>query len=276
MSLALSIIRNAFVACLLLAVVPSIALAQTTTNEFDIYSQKWQVDASWWFSSPTGFFRSANNTGFIDLSSDLDFGNYSTFSGYADWRFKPKHHLALRVNPVVSQQTSTLTHQIEFQGVIYTVGTAVSADLRSLSFTPGYQYDFLKRKQGYLGARADGTLIDTKASLSGTVAINGTLSTRSASGEVFAVMPSLGSQGRWYPMQNSKRIALDGSFAGMYFFGYGNFLSARAFMTFAVHPNWNLTAGYQMGTRLTVHGNSDQFGVRLTQKGPITGFEATW
>lgn len=275
MSFALNLIRIV-TACLLSAlIVPSVAHAQTKTEEFDIYSQKWQLDASWWFSSPTGFFRSANNTGFIDISSDLNFGDYSTFSGYADWRFKPKHHLLLRVSPVVSTQTTTLTHQIEFQGVTYTIGTAITADIRSLSFTPGYQWDFMKRKQGYLGLRADATLIDTNASLQSS-SLNGNLPPRSASGGLFAVMPIIGGQGRWYPMQNSKRIGLDGIVEGMYFFGYGNFLSSRGFMTFAVHPNWNLTAGYQMGTRLTVHGNSEQFGVRLTQKGPIAGFEASW
>lgn len=276
MSLALRLIRNAFAACVLSAVFPSIALAQTTTDEFDIYAHKWQLDASWWFSSPTGFFRSANNTGLIDLSKDLDFGTYSTFTGYADWRFKPKHHLLLRISPVVSNQTTILTRQIEFQGVTYNIGTKVSASIRSLNFTPGYQYDFLKRKQGYLGVRADVTLLNTNASLDGAVTINGTPGTRSASGGVFAIMPIVGTQGRWYPMQNSRRIGLDGIVEGMYFFGYGNFLSTRGFMTVAVHRNWNLTAGYQLGTRLTVHGNSDQFGVRLTQKGPIAGIEAAW
>jgi hypothetical protein len=127
-----------------------------------------------------------------------------------------------------------------------------------------------------LGARVDATLIDTKASLQGTVATNGTLNARSASGEVFALMPIVGTQGRWYPMHDSRRIALDGSVEGMYFFGYGNFLSARGYMTVEVHRNWDLTAGYQLGTRLTVHGNSDEFGLRLTQKGPTAGFEARW
>jgi hypothetical protein len=269
--------RRARVAATLLFVGGLALACAAQTADKDLIDYKWQVDASWWFSSPTGFFRSANNTGYIDLTTDLNFGDYSTFTGYADWRFKPKHHLLLRVNPVVSEQTSTLTHQIEFQGVTYNIGTQITADIRSLSFSPGYQYDFLKRKQGYLGIRTEITLIDTKASLAGTVAVNGTSSTRSASGEIFAVMPILGPQGRWYPMHNSNRISLDGTVEGMYFFGYGYFLSARGFMTVAVHRHWNFTAGYQLGNRLTVHTqNTNQFGLELTQKGPIAGLEATW
>jgi hypothetical protein len=268
--------RRARVAATLLFVGGLALTCAAQTADKDLIDYKWQVDASWWFSSPTGFFRSANNTGYIDLTTDLNFGDYSTFTGYADWRFKPKHHLLLRVNPVVSEQTSTLTRQIEFQGVTYNIGTQITADIRSLSFSPGYQYDFLKRKQGYLGIRTEITLIDTKASLAGTVAVNGTSSTRSASGEIFAIMPILGPQGRWYPMHNSNRISLDGTMEGMYFFGYGYFLSARGFMTVAVHRNWNFTAGYQLGNRLTVHTEPAEFGLELTQKGPIAGLEATW
>jgi urease accessory protein UreE len=39
----------------------------------------------------------------------------------------------------------------------------------------------------------------------------------------------------------------------------------------------NLTAGYQMGTRLRVKTDSGrQVGLRLTQKGPVVGIEASW
>jgi hypothetical protein len=62
----------------------------------------------------------------------------------------------------------------------------------------------------------------------------------------------------------------------MYFFGYGNFMYAHAAAQFAVHQHLSLRAGYQMGTRLSIHGTDNRAGLRLTQRGLIAGLEASW
>jgi hypothetical protein len=78
-----------------------------------------------------------------------------------------------------------------------------------------------------------------------------------------------------YLMHNSCRIALDGLMQGMYFFGYGDFYSAKGTLGVGLTHNWRLTGGYQMGTRLNIHGGSNQIDVRLTQKGPVAGIEGS-
>jgi hypothetical protein len=119
-------------------------------------------------------------------------------------------------------------------------------------------------------------LLDSSAKLTGTGSINDLSATRTASGSVLAPLPILGGKGRWYPIHDSSRFSVDGSFSGMYFFGYGNFIYAMGAAQVAIHRNLNLKAGYQLGTRLSVQGTNDHIGLRLTQKGPVVGLEASW
>ncbi|HEY4011659.1 MAG TPA: hypothetical protein VGM11_16010, partial [Acidobacteriaceae bacterium] len=133
----------------MLLCVASFTPAFAQSKDFDDY--KWRVDGSWWFSNPTGSVHAANDAGSFDLSRDFGFGSYSTFSGNADWRFKKKQHLLLRVTPVTSDRTRTLSNQIEFEGVTYDVGAQVSANIRNVAIAPGYEYDFIRRDHGYLG-----------------------------------------------------------------------------------------------------------------------------
>ncbi len=63
----------------------------------------------------------------------------------------------------------------------------------------------------------------------------------------------------------------------MYLFGYGSFYSANGKAQVKVLQHLNLTAGYQLGTRLKVKTDSGRtVGLDLTQKGPVAGIEASW
>jgi hypothetical protein len=62
----------------------------------------------------------------------------------------------------------------------------------------------------------------------------------------------------------------------MSFFGYGNFLTARGTGDISLSRHWRLNLGYQMGQRLRIDTGSNSIGIKLTQKGPIAGFEASW
>ena len=258
--------------CLLLTTAPRI---HAESEDLDQY--KWRVTAFWWFSQPGGFIKgTAEDATAIDLHRDLGFGSYSTFSGAVDWRFKRKHHLLFAASPVESTKSVTLNRTIMFQGETYDIGTRVSADLRSFSFAPGYQWDFIRRNWGYVALATQINLLDTKASITGQVSVNDQTATRTASGSLFAPLPVLGPRARWYPVPHSSRIALDGLVQGMYFFGYGDFYSTKGTVGVGLAHNWKLTAGYQLGTRLSIHGGSNQIGLRLTQKGPVVGVEGSW
>ena len=249
--------------------------AQTKETE-DLDAYKYRVTGLWWYSHPSGSVRASSDKVVFDLNKDFRFGSYSTFSGMLDWHFKRKHHFTFNASPIYSSSSTTLSRDITFQGVAYHLGATVKSDLNSLAFAPGYQWDFIRRRQGYLALVTAINLLDTSASLTGTGTINDQSATRTASASLLAPLPVLGASGRWYPVHDSSRFSVDGGLQGMYFFGYGDFLYTRGTAQVALHRGLNLKAGYQMGTRLSVHGTNDHIGLRMTQKGPIVGLEFSW
>ena len=262
------------VAALCLFSMPVLSAQAKETSDLDAY--KFRVTGLWWYSHPSGSIRASSDQVAFDLNKDFRFGSYSTFSGILDWHFKRKHHLTFNASPIYSSATSILSRDITFQGVTYHLGATVTSNLNSLAFAPGYQWDFIRRRQGYLALVTAINLLDTSASLTGIGTVNNVSAIRTASTSLFAPLPVLGTAGRWYPVRDSSRFSLDGGLQGMYFFGYGDFLYTRGTAQLQLHRNLNLKAGYQMGTRLSVHGTNDHIGLRLTQKGPIVGLEGSW
>jgi hypothetical protein len=62
----------------------------------------------------------------------------------------------------------------------------------------------------------------------------------------------------------------------MSFFGYGSFMTTQGTGSIALSRHWRVNLGYQMGTRLRIDTGTNEIGIRLTQKGSIAGFEASW
>src|SRR6516164_2719307 len=119
-------------------------------SEYDLDNYKFRTTASWWYSQPSGYFAGQNHSGEFDLNRDFHFGSYSTFTGTLDWRFKRKHHLLFSSSPVSYSNRTTLLRTITFQGQTYNVGTQAASEIKSLSFAPGYQWDFIRRDRGYV------------------------------------------------------------------------------------------------------------------------------
>lgn len=259
--------------CVFVSVLAGTCVAQD--EEYD--NHKWKLQAHVWVSNPSGYFNGQHDNGYFDLERDFGFGNYATFSGRLDWRFKRKHHLVFATTPVVSSRTTTLNRTIDWQGQTYDVGASVDASIKSLIFSPGYEYDFFRKKSGFLGFIVNANLAYTSAKLkaTGSVSGGGTATTQSE-GSLFAPLPAIGPVFRWYPIPNSSRFYLDGALTGMSFFGYGNFVSANAIMGFPIAKSWDLRAGYLMGSRLKIEGSTDNIAIRLTQKGPVFGVEHHW
>lgn len=229
---------------------------------------------------PHRLFNGKNGNGYFDLQRDFGFGDYVTFAGKLDWRFKRKHHLFFTVAPVLSSRTTTLARSITWQGQTYDLGARVNAKIDSLFFTPGYQYDFFRLPQIWLGFVVNVNLAYTKATLKATGSVSGgsgsASATTSSSGSLFAPLPAIGPTFRWYPIPNSPRFYLDGILAGMTFFGYGNFVSGNAVLRFPITSRWDVRAGYLMGSRLKVSSSNSDIPIRLTQKGPVFGVEYHW
>jgi len=245
-------------------------------NDDDLDNYKFRVNAEWWFSQPGGYFGLANSNNYIDFHRDFGFGSYSTFTGKVDWHLKHKHHFLFDASPVNSTTTRNISRVIMFQGQTYDLGAQVTAKIDSLVLAPGYQYDIIRRNHGFLGVEVDFNILQTKASLTGEGTVNGITGIRSSSKSFFAPLPIFGPVFRWYPLKDSNRLSIDGSVRGMPFFGYGNFLTAKGTVGVGITEHLALRAGYQLGSRLSIHGTSDEIAIQLSQKGPTAGIEYSW
>jgi len=244
-------------------------------NDLDNY--KWRVDGSWWFSQPSGYFGvNRPNNNYIDINRDFGFGSYSTFTGKIDWHFAHKHHLLLNVTPTYNSKTVTTTRDITFGDRTFTVGSQVSATVDFLNIAPGYQYDIIRRDHGFLGLEIDFNVIRTQASLALAGNVGNVAGSGSGSRTFWAPIPDFGPAFRWYPLHDSNRLSFGGFVGGMPFFGYGNYVTARADVGVGLTQHLNVRAGYEMGSRLSIHGTADQIAVQLTHKGPTAGIEFSW
>jgi len=251
---------------------------RATDDDGDLDAYKIRLTGLWWFSNPTGSFQASGTTAQSDsfnLSKDFGFGSYSTFSGRVDWRFKRKHHLIVGIYPITSSRTNTLNRTLTFQGQTFDLGAKVTANIDSSAYAPGYQYDIIRRNRIILGVSTQVFLGNLSAKLTATGSLNGLTATRSASGSIFAGLPVAGPQIRWYPT-HTNRYSVDGTVQGMYFFGYGNFLTVKGNAGVALNRHLNFRAGYQLGRRLKVNDTDSRVGIVLTQKGPTAGLEASW
>jgi hypothetical protein len=248
--------------------------ARADSDDLDDY--KWRISGLWWYAVPSGSFSSQGNSGTFDLQRDFGFDYFSTGSGFVDWRFKRKHHFIFEFTPLDHSRTATLTRTITFEGQMYEVGTQATVNLHTLGYSPGYQYDIIRRNHGYFGIGAQLYILDVKATVTGAATVNGQGTTRSVSGSSVTPVPTVGPRTRWYPLPSSSRLSLDAFIQGMYFFGYGDFWSARGTVNVGLVRHLSLVAGYKVGTNFSLHGSSNRLGVRLTDKGPVAGLEVSW
>ncbi len=255
-----------------LAAVPPLHAADG--DDFDSYKIK--VSGLWFYSMPSGNFEDPQNTTRIDLRSDLKFSNYSTFSAKFDWKISHKNHLYVVVSPMTQSHQLALIRTITFQGQTFAAGLTTSAKLKANLFAPGYQYDIIRRKRGHLGIGVQIDIFDTRASLRAMAqVVNGSQSAAvSASGSLLAPLPVAGPDFRFY-LTNSPRLYIEGNVYGMYFFGYGNFVSTSDALGIHLAKHVDVHVGFQIGSRLRVNNNSstDRIGLRLTQQGVIVGLE---
>jgi hypothetical protein len=245
-------------------------------DDFDIY--KIRIDAGWYYSDPTGSIHGSNDSGSIDLNKDLGFESYPTFSGKVDWKFTRKNHLYVTATPLNTSRQTVLNRTFTFQGQTFDAGLTTKSSLDTLAVAPGYQYDFIRRKRGHLGAALQIDFFNTTAKISAAAQVTGDgvhHNAVSASGSLLAPIPVAGPQFRFY-VTNSPRVFIDGSVLGMYLFGYGNFVSATGDVGVTLSKHFAVLAGYQLGSHLVVNNSLDRIGLRLVQKGAIVGLQASF
>jgi hypothetical protein len=265
-------------AILLLMTAGTPKLHAQDNTEFDSY--RFRVAGFWFYSNPSGDIQGSNETGTIDLNKDLGFSSYSTFSGGVDWRFTRKNHLYLIGSSYDQSRDTVLNRTIVFQGQTFEAGLSTHVQLSAPLIAPGYQYDIIRRRRGHFGLRAQIDLFNASASIAAAAQVTGSgvqQEAVSAKGSLLAPIPVAGPEFRLY-LTDSPRLFVEGTVSGMYFFGYGNFISTVDDLGIAINRHLSVNAGYQLGSRLVVNNDaqSNRIGLRLTQSGAVVGLEASF
>ncbi len=243
-------------------------------DEFDQYTLR--LEGYWLNVHPSGSIHGTGtfDTQEIDLRKDFGLPNYSTVYGRLDWKFTHKNHLYLFGLPFDATRERALARTVTFENQTFTPGITARTELRNLLIGLGYQYDFIRRRRGHLGVAIQANILNTTAKISAQAqVVNGvTLASASASKTLFAPLPVLGFQGRIYPF-HSPRFFIEGNVFGMYFFGYGNFLSSTGTAGIGLTRRLSINGGYAMGSRYTIRNTNNRLGIQFTETGPIVGIE---
>jgi hypothetical protein len=271
-----------FVLLALLAAAPAARAATGDDDEYDSY--KLRLDLSWVYSQPTGHFQSQSNfavlgrSGTLDLDQDIGFNSYSTFLGKADWKFTHKNHLYFIATNFSQSKTVVLNRTITFQGKTYNVGATATGTLDSLFLSPGYQYDFIRRKRGSLGVQVQLNLVEITGTMAAASQVNNGVPQAASvsSGRLRAPLPVAGPIIRFYIIPNSSRLFVDANVLGMYFFGYGNYVSSYGMLGVTLTKNLSLRGGYTLGSRVDVKTKSDRLGMTLSQHGALAGLQVSF
>jgi hypothetical protein len=235
----------------------------------DPEAYKLRIDGQFWYADPSASIAGSSAQVPISFDKTIGFESYSSFNAGLDWHFKRKHHLLFRVSPNQTTRTAVLQQTITFRDQTFLAGSSVTGELRNYSFAPGYRYDIIHRPRGHLGILVQIDLIDFKASITGTVLQPGQNTVATAFGTLFTPLPVGGPDGRWYFANN--RVYIDGNLKGMYFFGYGNFVSTAGRVGVVLTRHIDFVGGYELGSHLAIHGTSSRLDIRQTQRGPTAG-----
>ncbi len=247
-------------------------------DDFDSY--KIRIDADWLYANPSGNIQGSSDRVPVDLNRDLAFNTYSTVVGKVDWKFTRKNHLYFAAGTFSQSRQTMLSRAIVFQGQTFNAGLVTQASLDSVFFAPGYQYDIIRRKRGHLGIAVQVDLFDTTGKISAAAQVTGDgaqHAAMSASGSLLAPIPVAGPEFRLY-LTNSRRLFVQANVYGMYFGGYGHFVSSTGIIGLAVAKHVSLQAGYSLATDLLINNksSSNRFGVRLTERGALAGLEISF
>jgi hypothetical protein len=256
------------IALLSLIAAPSL-LGQEKISDPEAY--KLRIDGQFWYAHPTATVSGSSAQVPISFDKTFGFTDYSTFNADIDWHFARKHHLFFVVSPNETTRTVVLQQAITFKDKTFLAGSSASGKLRNYAFAPGYRYDIIHRPSGHLGILFQINLLDIKASITGTVLQPGQATVGTATGSLFVPLPVGGPDVRYYFLKN--RLFVDGNVKGMYFFGYGNFVSTAGKVGFNFGRHVSAVGGYTLGSHLAIHGTSSRLDVRQTQRGPTGGLE---
>jgi hypothetical protein len=240
-------------------------------KDSDPEGYKLRIDGQFWYADPTATVSGSSAQVPISFDKTFGFTDYSTFVADVDWHFTKRQHLYVAISPNQTTRTAVLQQNITFKDQTFLAGSSATGELKNYAFAPGYRFDIIHRPSGHFGILVQIDLLDINASITGTVVQPGQTKVATASGSIFVPLPVAGPDVRYYFLKN--RLFIDGNVKGMYFFGYGNFVSTAGKVGFNFGRHVSAVGGYQLGSHLAIHGTNSRLDVRQTQKGPTAGLE---
>jgi hypothetical protein len=240
-------------------------------KDSDPEGYKLRIDGQFWYAHPTATISGSSAQAPISFDKTFGFDDYSTFNADIDWHFTRRQHLFFAVSPNQTSRTEVLQQTITFRDKTFVAGSSATGELRNYAFAPGYRFDIIHRPSGHLGILVQVNFLDIKASITGTLLQPGQITVGTASGSLFVPLPVAGPDVRYYFLKN--RLFVDGNVKGMYFFGYGNFVSTAGKVGFNFGRHVSAVGGYELGSHLAIHGTNSRLDVRQTQRGPTAGLE---
>ncbi len=151
------------------------ALAQDHQQSSDAIGEKYHVEVSgsFWNPSLAGVI-SSDQFGIIgssiDFTTDLKFEQ----TRFKDIRFvlRPakKHRFKIQYTPMTYTSTSTFQRNIVFNGILYPVSLPVTSEFHWDVLRLGYEYDFIYRSRGFVGALIEGRYTRLGAALTSPIA----------------------------------------------------------------------------------------------------------
>ena len=197
----------------------------------------------------------------IDLKTDLDLSQRLIFFGRLVVKPGVRHRVVVEGSPYSYSGSNALSRTIEFQGRTYSVQDTVTSRAEMTYVYAGYQYDFVRQRQGHVGIQAGGAYIDAAGRISS--AATGLSASRSQK----LGLPLVGLDAR---ISAFRFVSLSADIKGMSFGGYGRFLQTG--MHAGVGGRWaTFQAGYML-LDADVHernGGANRVGIAPQIKGPV-------
>lgn len=260
---------------LVLLLMSVISLPAQEKEDLDAYTIRFH--GFWLYSQPSGSFHGNGSQGLFNFQTDAHFNSYSTGIGRIDWKFTRKNHIYVGALPFNQSKGFVLGRTVTFEGQTFNAELSAQGRLQSYLFTPGYEYDIFRRRRWHLGVQAQLNLIYVSGTLrTAAQTSNGVSYAAKYSSSVLRVpLPVAGPEGRVF-LTHSNRVFVDGNLLGMYFFGYGNYLSSQGTLGISVNRHLNFQGGYALGSRINIQARTSRIGLNLTQRGAIAGLEVSF
>lgn len=256
-------------ACVILAM-PAVASAQFQPARDPAIGEKYHIEGAvaLWNAEPS-LIISSESLGIpgdtIDLVSDLGIQKKQIRELRLVLRPGTKHKFRFSYLPVAYDASSRVQREFVFNGQRFRVGIPVNTTAKLPTYRFGYEYDFIYRDRGYLGALVDVKYTDVEVTLDSPIGSEFTAQV--------AAIPTIGVVGRGYILKN---LSITGEVS---FFkvpddlreqvgGGGRYLDYDFYGTFNVTHNAGVQAGFRS---VDVEYSSDLDAGRLKFTGLYVG-----